>query len=410
MRHITPLIAIAIAGCAGGGGRPGVPDIGASALELIQHVEVSDSIAREPMLVEHPSGAIFVTGYNGRIPRLWKSTDLGATWRSVDLGTAADGAVGNSDVSLATAPDGSIYLAVMTYDPKVNEGVQVAVGVSRDVGATWHWKTVSHARYDDRPWIAVAPNGAAHLIWNDGTGVLHTVSRDRGTTWTAPAHIHDRGGSSHMVIGPSGQIAVRIIPGARSGFVCDTTTDLVALSTDDGATWRKIKAPGVKARTPGCFDDKEIPRWVDPLAFDRRGNLYTLWTDSTGVALGRASGDLSGWSTWRLTKRSAGEPVAFFPYVAARNDGDLAATWMVMTSDTLHWRAAKIVDRADNGASPAVRLSMAFPLEAFRGNGKADSGGEYLATAFLRDGSIAVVTPLQNIAKHRMGFVWRRFR
>jgi hypothetical protein len=359
------------------------------------------------MLVEHPSGAIFVSGYGSGTPRLWKSTNLGSTWRAVDVGTEATGAIGNSDVSLATAPDGTIYFAVMTYDRKTNEGVQVAVGVSRDVGASWKWQTVTRARYDDRPWIVVAPNGTAHLIWNDGTGVLHASSRDHGATWTAPAHIHDHGGSSHMAIGPNGQIAVRIIPGARSGFVCDSTTDLVALSTDDGASWRKVKAPAA-GRPMGCLGGKDIERWVDPLAFDRAGDLYTLWTDSSGVALGRINRDGNTWTTWRVMSHAAGEPFAFFPYLAARGNGELAATWVIKATDTLHWRAASIVVPRDGGALSA-RVSTPFVLEAFRGKNP-DAGGEYLATAFLRDGSIAVVTPIQNGAKQRLGFAWRRFR
>ena len=53
--------------------------------------------------------------------------------------------------------------------------------------------------------------------------------------------------------------------------------------------------------------------------------------------------------------------------------------------------------------------ASAITLEAFRGKNP-DAGGEYLATAFLRDGSIAVVTPIQNPAKQRLGFTWRRFR
>jgi len=113
-----------------------------------------------------------------------------------------------------------------------------------------------------------------------------------------------------------------MIPGARSGFVCDSTTDLVALSADDGASWRKVKAP-TAGRTPGCLGGKDVDRWVDPVAFDRAGQLYALWTDSRQEP-GRG---------WRISRHR-----------------------------------------------------------------------------FLRDGSIAVVTPIQNPAKQRLGFTWRRVR
>jgi hypothetical protein len=380
---------------------------GEDRLALIQQSEMLDTLAREPMLIQHPNGTVFVTGYNRIRPRLWKSSDLGATWSEVNVGMPRDGAVGNSDVDLAVAPDGTLYFVQMTYDLRAQEGVQLAVGVSRDAGSTWRWSTVSRARYNDRPWMKVAPNGTVHLIWNDGSGVLHTVSRDRGATWAPPSHVHDRGGSSHLAVGPRGELAVHIIPGARSGFVCDEGTDVIALSTDDGATWRKFPAAG-SARPSGCLGHpRETRRWVDPVAFDRSGALYSLWTDSTGVWLSRAKGNMNAWMTWRVSSRDSGAPTPFFPYLASRATGELAATWVLATQDTLHWQAAHIVVRGDDG-DPMVRVATPLALESWRGNGP-DAGGEYLAAAFLNDESIAVVIPVQNDANKRLGFGWRRF-
>lgn len=376
-------------------------------LELIQQNEVLDTVAREPMLVQHPNGAVFVTGYNRIRPRLWRSTDLGTSWSEVNVGMPRDGAVGNSDVDLAVAPDGTLYFVQMTYDVRAQEGVQLAVGMSRDAGSSWRWSTVSRARYNDRPWIKVAPSGTVHLIWNDGSGVLHTVSRDRGATWGPPSHIHDRGGSSHLAVGPRGELAVHIIPGARSGLVCDEGTDLIALSTDDGATWHKFPAAG-GARPAGCFNHpRETPRWVDPVAFDRSGALYSLWTDSTGVWLSRAKDEMNAWTTWRVFTRESGAPTPYFPFLASRATGELAATWVLATRDTLHWQAAHIVVRRADG-DPVVRVTATMALESWRGNGP-EAGGEYLATAFLNDGSLAVVIPIQNDANKRLGFGWRRF-
>jgi len=33
--------------------------------------------------------------------------------------------------------------------------------------------------------FAIAPDGTAHVIWNDNNGVYHTVSEDGGLTWNA---------------------------------------------------------------------------------------------------------------------------------------------------------------------------------------------------------------------------------
>jgi hypothetical protein len=155
------------------------------ALDLVveKRVDHVDVVAREPMLVQHPSGALFLAGYGMPQPTLWTSRDLGATWSRVELGIEA---TGNSDVDLAVATDGTLYFVTMSYERQVNEGRGISIGVSRDAGATWSWTAVSRSRFDDRPWVEVAPHGTAHLIWNDGGGVKHRVSNDGGRSWTTP--------------------------------------------------------------------------------------------------------------------------------------------------------------------------------------------------------------------------------
>lgn len=200
-------------------------------------------MAREPAVVEHPDGTLFVAGYGGPWAnsrregmatlgairsRLWRSRDHGATWSRVDLGPQAAGAVGNSDVDLAVAPDGTLYFATMTYDNTVGEGRQIAVGASRDGGATWAWTVLSRHRFDDRPWVKVAPDGTAHVIWNDGRGVQHAMSHDQGTTWTAPVRVSARGGSSHLAVGPGGRWP-SASPRARRVGTCRTRPSTTSL-------------------------------------------------------------------------------------------------------------------------------------------------------------------------------------
>lgn len=167
-----------------------------SRLVLTRRVVHLDAPAREPMVVEHPSGALFVAGYRAGRPTLWKSLDRGRSWARVHVGAEADGAVGNSDVDLAAARDGTLYFVSMGYNRRAGEGTSIAVGVSRDAGTTWRWNVVSRNRFDDRPWVEVAPDGTAHLIWNDGAGVNHAVSRDRGATWDRLPRVHDMGARS----------------------------------------------------------------------------------------------------------------------------------------------------------------------------------------------------------------------
>lgn len=398
--------------CWTGACAPNVPDnhLGktADSLRVALRVEHLDTLAREPMLVEHPSGALFVSGYNAVRPALWRSLDGGTRWERIELGTAADGAIGNSDVDLTVAPDGTLYLAQMMFEPDLYEGRGISVGVSLDTGTTWRWTSVSRVRFDDRPWLAVAPDGTVHLVWNDDRGVQHARSTDRGATWRNTGRVHPRGGSSHFAIGPAAELAVRVTPAATSGNQCHPDTDLVVVSMDGGDTWQSHPAPGLP-RADGCpSDDKgEIPRWVDPLAWDSAGMLHALWTDSTGVWLGRSPDRGATWRSGRIVERLPGEPVPYYPFLAARGRGELAATWFVGTDDPLSWRAARITARTDSIESWQVQLKNVTPLESWRpATREPNEGGEYLPVKFLRDGRFAVVTPIQHHSAKRLGFTW----
>ena len=77
------------------------PNTLASALIAVDSVEHLDGRARKPMVIEHPNSTLFVSGFaltrDEPGPKLWKSVDRGHSWVRVNVGTAADGAVGNSD-------------------------------------------------------------------------------------------------------------------------------------------------------------------------------------------------------------------------------------------------------------------------------------------------------------------------
>ncbi len=308
----------------------------------------------------------------------------------------------------------------MVYDREKYEGVSISVGVSRDVGATWSWTLLSKTRFDDRPWVAVAPDGVAHVIWNDGSGVCHSVSDDGGRTWQARPKIHPHGGSSHMAVGPKGEVAVRITPLSASGLTYDRGVDLIAVSIDAGATWQTHPAPGDrewspmldKSVTPPRFIESEIERWVEPLAWDADDNLFSFFTNKHGLWLARSA---DRGATWTTRQAAESHDVSFYPYVVARGHGDLAASWFSGHGETMRAHVARI-DASDPAAPPRVIASTPLQLDIWQRGDKPtdpperDSAGEYLGLAFLRDGSLAMVSPIQNAAAKRFGFTFWTIR
>lgn len=372
---------------------------------------------REPMIVEHPDGTLFVSGYGSpdfnapqTVPRLWRSTDHGKSWNLVNVGSEASGAIGNSDVSLAVAGDGTLYFATMVFDLKTMEGAQITVGVSQDVGKTWRWTTLSKKRFDDRPWVAVAPDGAAHIIWNDGSGVCHSVSRDHGSHWSEPKRIHPAGGSSHLAVGPNGEVAVRIVPTSASGYKIDEGVDLIAISTDGGLTWQDREVPGHRDFAPEGTDGV-TPRWVEPLAWDTHGALYNVSTTIKGIWLSRSVDLGLHWRTWKIADA---DELSYYPYLTVSKGGEIAATWYSGAGANLHWQACRV--KVSQAGELTVLRSPLLTTDSWsvpdtHGNAPVrDTAGEYLAALFLRDGTLAVVTPIQNPALKRYGFSFWTFR
>ena len=416
---VTVLCLFALSGCRRSGdvGRAAPETVPSWTLSMAAPIDHLDVLAREPMIIEHPDGTLFVSGYGAAFmsgtrtdeATLWKSRDGGTTWARVNVGTETDGAAGNSDVDLDVARDGTLYFATLVFDDKVNEGKQISVGVSKDVGMTWKWTLLSKTRFDDRPWVKLAPDGTAHVIWNDGRGVCHAVSQDGGLTWTERARIHPQGGSSHLAVGPNGEVAVRVTPTSAAGGKYDEGVDLIAVSTDGGMTWRKQVAPGT--REWNWYSDFPIPRWVEPLAWDAQSALYSLWTNLQGVWLARSVDFGATWTSWRLEENPE---LAYFPYLVARGPGELAATWFSSWAETMHAHMAR-VDVSDGGAPPRMAVSPPFILDCWRRNEAwpedpttRDTAGEYLPVSFLRTGGLVVVSPIQNFREKRYGFsLWK---
>jgi hypothetical protein len=316
--------------------------------------------------------------------------------------------MGNSDVDLVVGPDGTLYLASMGFDRSAAAGTHVAIGVSHDIGASWSWTVLSDTRFDDRPWVAVAPDGTAHAVWNDGNGICHAVSSDRGATWVERPRIHPEGGSSHFAVGPNGELALRVSPIAASGNQFHEGLDLILVSTDGGETWSRHPIPGTIAWDPTFSDPEGVPRWVEPLAWDARGALYHLWSEGETVELARSADQ---GATWQTSLVADDGTVAYFPFLAARGSGELAATWFSGSGDAMAVEVALIEVPESAELAPLVRRAPSFQPDTWLETADEktrDPGGEYVPVVFLSDGDLGVVTPVQDLHNDRFGFSWWR--
>ena len=381
-------------------------------LVVTDTVHFTDEQNREPMVAELNDGTLIVTGFPrlphtpARAPSLWKSADSGTSWERVDVGSPEQGAVGNSDTDLAVAPDGTVYFASMGFNRTTGEGTHITVGVSEDNAQSWSWTYLAQNDKVDRPWVKVAPDGMAHVIWNDGDGVYHRASVDGGLTWEERPPISTGGGSSHLAVGPSGELAVRVTPLGASGGRFDEDLDFIAVSTDRGLTW-------TRSAVPGTLDWGEtglgtVPRWVEPLAWDEDGSLYHLWSEGNEMWLGRSTDHGASWAKWQI---ALDEDIVFFPYLVALGSSEFAATWF-SRADGMSVRVA-VINAAESGSEipPRVVMSEQIRFDSWMeqdGNWVRDTAGEYVPVAQLRDSNLALVTPLQDARTERFGFTWWR--
>lgn len=258
---------------------------------------------------------------------VYYSFDGGATWKNVVLpgwtsSTGGKGVFGQissfGDPVLAFNSDGSRLYYAGIGGGGVGGGNSgrsgVAVAVSTDGGAHWSAPrmvsfTSSNNTFNDKEWLAVAPDGTVYLTWtrfsfNPSKGyrespIVVSKSTDGGNTWSDwvnvsdPAHPFDQG--SNPAVGPDGTLYVAYEGSAGPGFSQDAL--IVARSTDGGATFTNtevtrvfddldcypIQLPGGQGRQTLSYEQFRINSFPN-IALDRSvgttGKLAITWADN----------------------------------------------------------------------------------------------------------------------------------
>jgi hypothetical protein len=161
---------------------------------------------------------VFNTRENRNDSSGWAYTtfDGGRTWTNVQLPhltfqTGATGALSDmdsaGDPALAFGPNNTVYYANLVFS-RFNNGSGVVVSISHDGGLTWSEPSIVHTDgvdqngnpiptgvFNDKDWIAVDPSsGAIYVTWTEfqaaGSPIYVSRSTDGGASWSTPVPVN----------------------------------------------------------------------------------------------------------------------------------------------------------------------------------------------------------------------------
>lgn len=288
----------------------------------------------EPTIGITASGAIFMVAFGGG-PRVRASVDEGATWRQVSaVLPAADPRSGNPLDNPPSSNDPFVYVdrvAGRVFTSDLQALLCSWMNFSDDEGRTWATNPVGCGHpfgVHDHQSLSSGPSRTGASQWK-GRVVYYCVNR---VVDTACASSMDGGASFGLLVpafsgieGESGEAC-----GGLSGHVktdhagrvflakSQCGVPAVAISEDDGRTWRTVAVPG-GAGVRG--HDVEI-------AVDEADNVYAFWIAADGrplLSLSRDHGRSFG-EPWRVAAPEV--TAAALPAVAAAGPGRVAFAYL----------------------------------------------------------------------------------
>ena len=245
----------------------------------------------------------------------WRSTDGGKTWTYVGvagqpLGPHSPTSTGFSDPDLTMDAGGKIYNVEIDL-------ANVAVFSSPDDGQSWPLANPV-AGSGDRPWVTGAEKDEVFLYINLPQQLWR--STDGGVTFL-PVQQENQGGglpvTSKMLVDPLNP---------KTGLIGPTDSGGVAISDDDGVTWRSY--PDVRLGSSTQF--------FGAIAADRAGWIYSA---AAGGYSGSNDTEPDGEVTYnyfnRQTRKWASKAIelpipqgdALWPWIVAGDDGRVAVVW-----------------------------------------------------------------------------------
>lgn len=293
---------------------------------------------------------------------------------------------------------------------------------------------------DARPGIAVAPNGAIHVVWEASGDIRYARSSDGGVTWSAPRAISDDATTTQefptLAVDAGGRLyAAWLDRRATPGQIFLTRSDDGGTSwsanarVDSGPSTNYRFAPALAAR-PGVADSVSLAYlrndgvgdeqpfatstadagqtwsaeqrvgasgtpWYDPvdgrntaLIVRSDGGLVAAWHDVKRIAVTRSTGQL--WDPILVPTTSDGTSLQDFGLAGAAQDrAYLAWDWRdPLGADAHHVRIAISTNGAATWASPAdidprTEPSVSWKLQPAVAADPADAAGSHATAAWV---------------------------
>lgn len=356
----------------------------------------------EPRVAVGPGGDYVVTtsATGGGEQVVFRSTDGGRSWpRTAGRPTQRNA---TPDVEVVTTRTGRLVTVELEG---VDQALALQTSYSDDNGRTWQAGSSLGSPADtDRPWLAVGPDDRVtgqprvYLAWHNlASGlavheILVATSTDGGRTFGVPVPVTVPGEQAFLDLqcgdGYPSSIGVDQVTGevhvafgtrtsAAGGcgaqpvqFNIVTPTRVWVASSPDGSAGSWAQGLAVDRSTkPGTT----LPAIFSPLALDRAGNAYLVFTEST-------TPDLVGavryvWSPPGARRWSAPVTVsapaggAVVPHVQAGDAGRVAFTWYASTtrSRTAPWFLMAAVTPDARLGAPRIAVQRVSPTVLLKG-------------------------------------------
>ena len=325
------------------------------------------------------------------------STDAGATWNNVTLGTARPGWASTNDPSVCFDHKGKGYLCYggfrRTGNAQFGEN-GIFISSTTDAGKTWsmkHTAVIIHtgvqtadSAFEDKYYVHVdtatsSPHrGTLYIPWkrvinrDSSTQIMISKSTDEGATWSTPVAVSDRfpktsedttfGQSFPLArTGPDGQVHVVWNSGTESSI-------RYARSSDGGRTWttprviHRYKPFGVKSTIGGQSNSrvKGVVRaecyptlTIDNTGGMRNGWLYLSWAADNypNVYVSRSTDNGTTWSEARIVHSDTTND-QFWSWIALDpTSGDVAVMYADSRDDSANVLVRTYVSLSTDGGT-----------------------------------------------------------